>query len=96
MNHPTICMGPCRWSDRNFWYEWQILDDYSRIHVVQMRCLHLRQLAKKGHWTPEIQDALQLYRPKDQIVVNKCAHEQVPIPENLPLSFHRDVGNMQA
>jgi hypothetical protein len=59
-----------------------------------MRCLHLRQLAKEGHWTPEIQEALQLYRQKDQIVVNKCNREQVPIPVNLPHRFREDQGNI--
>jgi hypothetical protein len=31
----------------------------------------------------------------DHIVVNKCNREQVPIPENLPLSFREDEGNIQ-
>jgi len=95
INHPTICMGPYRRSNGNFQYERQILNDYSRIHVLRMRCLHLWQLAKESHWTPEIQEALQLYRPQDQIVVNKCNCEQVPIPEDLPLSFREDEGNIQ-
>jgi len=60
-----------------------------------MRCLHLRQLATKDHWTPDIQEALQLYRPNDQIVVNKCNREQVLILEDLPFSFHEDEGNIQ-
>jgi hypothetical protein len=95
MNHPKMCMGPYRRSNRNFRYERQILNNYSHIYVFQMQCLHLWQLATEGHWTPEIQEALQLYRPKDQIVVNKCNREQVPIPENLPLSFREDEGNIQ-
>jgi tRNA nucleotidyltransferase/poly(A) polymerase len=95
MNHPKMCIGHYRQSNRNFRYKRQILNDYSRIHVLRMRCLHLRQLPKEGHWTPKIQEALQLYQRKDQIVVNKCNREQVPIPENLPLSFREDEGNIQ-
>jgi len=49
MNHPKMCMCPCRRQNRNFQYERQILNDYSHIHVLRMRCLHLRQLAEKGH-----------------------------------------------
>ena len=95
MIHPKMCMGPDGRSNRNFRYKRQILNDYSRIHVLRMQCLHLRQLSNEGHWTPDIQEALQLYRPKDQIVVNKCNREQVPIPEDLPLSFREDEGNIQ-
>jgi len=95
MNHPTMCMCPYRLSNRNFRYERQILNDYLRIHVLRMRCLYFWQLAKEGHCTLEIQEALQLYRLKDQIVVNKCNREQVPIPENLPISFREDEGNIQ-
>jgi hypothetical protein len=95
MNHPKMCIGPYRRSNRNFRYEWQILNDYSNIHVLRMRCLHLRQPAKEGDRTHEIQEALQLYRPKDQIVVNKYNREQVPIPENPPLSFRKAEGNIQ-
>jgi len=64
MNHPKMWIRPYRWSNCNFRYEGQILHDYCRIHVLRMGCLHLRQLAKDGHWTPKIQEALQLYRPK--------------------------------
>jgi len=95
MNHPKRCMGPYRRSNSYFRYERQILNDYSLIHVLRMWCLHLWQLAKEGHWTPEIQQALQLYRPKDQIVVNKLNRKQVPKPENLPFSFREDEGNIQ-
>jgi len=87
MNNPKMCKGPCRRSNPKFRFKGQILNNYSRIHDFRMRCLHLRQLAKEGHSSPEIQEALQLYRPKDQIVVIKCNREQVPIPANLPLSF---------
>jgi len=93
-NHPKMYMGTYCRSNRNFQYERQILNDYLRIHVLRMGFLHLQHLAKEGHWTPEIQQALQLYWPKDQIVVTKCNHEQVPKPENLPLSFRQDEGNI--
>jgi len=95
INHPKMCMGPCCRSNSNFRCEPQILKNYSRIHVFGIGYLHLRQLAKDGHWTPEIQEALQIYRPKDHIVVNKCNCEQVLIPENLPLSLPEDEGNIQ-
>jgi hypothetical protein len=48
-NHPPMCMGPYRWSNREFWYKRQNLNNYSRNHVLRIRCLHLRQLAKDGH-----------------------------------------------
>ena len=95
MNHPKRCMGRYHRSNRNFRSERQILYDYSRINVLRIKCLHLRQLAKEGHWTPKIEEALQLYRPKDQIVVNKCNRKQVPILEDSPVSFPEDEGNIQ-
>jgi len=88
-------MDPYRDSNPHFRYELHILKDYSRIHVLRIRSLHLRQLANDGQWTTEMQGALWLYQPKNQIVVNKCNREQVPIPENLPLSFHEDERNIQ-
>jgi len=42
-----------------------------------------------------MKEAHQLYRPMDQIVVTKCNHEQVPIPENVHLHFREDAGNIQ-
>ena len=49
VNHPKICAGPYHRSNRNFRYEWHILNVYLRVHVLRMHCLHLRQLAKEGH-----------------------------------------------
>ena len=60
-----------------------------------MRCLHLRRLATDGDWTFEIQQAHQLFRPKDQIVVNICNHEQMRIPEDLRGSLRDDEVNIQ-
>ena len=56
--HPKMCMGHYCQSNRNFPYERQILNNYSRNHVLRMGYLHLWQLATEGHWTPEIQEAL--------------------------------------
>jgi len=42
-----------------------------------------------------MQDPLQLYRPKDPIVVNTCNHKQVPMAEDLPLHFRKDKGIIQ-
>jgi len=55
-----------------------------------MCCLHLRQLAKEGHCSPQIEEAINLYQPKDRIVITPCNREQVLIPEDLPLSFCED------
>jgi hypothetical protein len=88
-------MGPSRRSNHNFQYQRQLLNDNLCIHVLRMHFLHLRQLTKEDHWTPEILETLQFYRPRDQIVVNKCNQEQVPIAENLPLSFRENEGNIQ-
>jgi len=95
MNHPRMPMGPYRWSKCNFLYEWQILNNYLHIHVLRMWYLHLLQVAKEVHWTPDIQESLQLYRPKGQIVINQCNREQEPIPEHLPFCFCQDEGKIQ-
>jgi hypothetical protein len=95
INHPKMCMGPYYLSKHNICYAQPILNNYSPIHILWMLLLHLRQLAKEGHWTPDIQQALQLYQPTGQIIVNICNHELVPVLENIPLSFRKDEGNIQ-
>jgi len=96
MNHSKMCMGAYRWLICYFRYEWQILNHNSRIHFLPMQFLDLPQLAKQSHWSPKIQESLQLYRPKDQIVINKCNREQLPITEDLPLNYREDEGNIQS
>jgi hypothetical protein len=95
INHPKMCMGPYCPSKHNICYAQPIFNNYSPIHILWMLLLHLRQLAKEGHWTPDIQQALQLYQPTGQIIVNICNHELVPVLENIPLSFRKDEGNIQ-
>ncbi|KAF8535310.1 hypothetical protein BDD12DRAFT_808667 [Trichophaea hybrida] len=41
MNHPKMCLGRYWRSKRNFRYEQQVLNDYTRIHVLLMQYLHL-------------------------------------------------------
>jgi len=94
MDHPKMCVCPYHRSNCNFWYQQQIFNDYSHIHVLCMRFLYRWQLLREGHLTHEIQQELQLYRWRNHSVVNTWHCEQVPIPENLPLSFRKDEGNI--
>ncbi|KAF8531426.1 hypothetical protein BDD12DRAFT_921233 [Trichophaea hybrida] len=55
-----------------------------------MRRLTVTQFAQGGHCTPEIQPVLGLYHPKDQMTLNKCIREEIPVPQNHPLYFPQD------
>jgi len=94
-NYPIMCIVHYQRWNRNFRYERQILNDNRCIHVIGMQCLHLQHLANLNRRPSAIQEALRLFQPKDWIVVNKCNSEQTPMPENLPLGFCDDEGNIE-
>ena len=75
MNNSKMCMGLYHWANGSIRYAQQILNDSSCILLLWILYLHLPMLGKAGHWAPEAQEALQLYWPKDQIVVNKYNSE---------------------
>lgn len=79
MNHVEMFIGSGRRSNHDFRYKCHILNDHSHILVFWMQSLLLCWLRKEGHWTTKIWEALQLYRPKDQTVVNACNSEVVQI-----------------
>jgi hypothetical protein len=61
MKHPIMWMDPCHVSNRNIQSKWQILNERSHIHFLHVCCLYRWQLAEEAYWTPEIQEAVQLY-----------------------------------
>jgi len=61
INHPIMCIGHYQQSNRNIWYQRQILNHNWRIHGLGMPCHHLQRQAMEGHRSSDIQEALQLY-----------------------------------
>jgi hypothetical protein len=88
-NHSIMVTEPYRRSNSKPGYENQILGDYGRIYAVRMRRLWLRQLAIEGWTTPETQQTLGLYTPKDYNVVKLCLRKGQPIPHDLPVHIEK-------
>jgi hypothetical protein len=82
-NHSIMVTEPYRRSNSKPGYQNQILSDYGRIYALKMRRLQLRQLAIEGWTTPETQETLGLYTPKDYNLVKLRLRKGQPVPPDL-------------